>query len=114
MSSTVYEIKESSIADRGRWVWPASALTTFCLSMVNAGFVDKSATIVVIALALIYGGATQILAGMWGFQKEQRLWRHGVCLLWRFLDSRWASLTCWPPCSGSPYPHRAFGCFACA
>jgi len=25
------------------------SLTTFCLSMVNAGFVDKSATIVVIA-----------------------------------------------------------------
>lgn len=70
MSSTVYEIKESSIADPGPLGLACFALTTFCLSMVNAGFVDKSATIVVIALALIYGGATQILAGMWEFKKN--------------------------------------------
>jgi hypothetical protein len=70
MSNTVYEIKESSIADPGPLGLACFALTTFCLSMVNAGFVDKSATIVVIALALIYGGATQILAGMWEFKKN--------------------------------------------
>ncbi len=70
MSSTVYEIKESSIADPGPLGLACFALTTLCLSMVNAGFVDKSATIVVIALALIYGGATQILAGMWEFKKN--------------------------------------------
>ncbi len=70
MSSTVYEIKESSIADPGPLGLACFALTTFCLSMVNAGFVDKSATIVVIALALVYGGATQILAGMWEFKKN--------------------------------------------
>jgi hypothetical protein len=70
MSNNVYEIKESSIADPGPLGLACFALTTFCLSMVNAGLVDKSATIVIIALALVYGGATQILAGMWEFKKN--------------------------------------------
>ena len=70
MSNNIYEIKESSIADPGPLGLACFALTTFCLSMVNAGLVDKSATIVVIALALVYGGATQILAGMWEFKKN--------------------------------------------
>lgn len=70
MSNTVYEIKESSIADPGPLGLACFALTTFCLSMINAGLVDKASTIVVIALALIYGGTTQILAGMWEFKKN--------------------------------------------
>ncbi len=70
MSNNIYEIKESSIADPGPLGLACFAMTTFCLSMVNAGLVDKAATIVVIALALVYGGATQILAGMWEFKKN--------------------------------------------
>lgn len=70
MSNNVYEVKESSIADPGPLGLACFALTTFCLSMVNAGLVDKAATIVIIALALVYGGATQILAGMWEFKKN--------------------------------------------
>lgn len=70
MSNNIYEIKESSIADPGPLGLACFALTTFCLSMVNAGLVDKAATIVVIALALVYGGTTQILAGMWEFKKN--------------------------------------------
>lgn len=70
MSNNIYEIKESAIADPGPLGLACFALTTFCLSMVNAGLVDKAATIVVIALALVYGGTTQILAGMWEFKKN--------------------------------------------
>ena len=70
MSNTVYETKESSIADPGPLGLACFALTTFCLSMINAGLVDKAASIVVIALALVYGGATQILAGMWEYKKN--------------------------------------------
>lgn len=66
----VYEIKESAIADPGPLGLACFALTTFCLSMVNAGLVVKGSVAVVIALALIYGGATQILAGMWEFKKN--------------------------------------------
>jgi succinate-acetate transporter protein len=70
MANNVYEIKESAIADPGPLGLACFALTTFCLSMINAGLVDGSAVIVVIALALVYGGTTQILAGMWEFKKN--------------------------------------------
>lgn len=66
----IYEIKESAIADPGPLGLACFALTTFCLSMVNAGLVVKGSVAVVIALALVYGGATQILAGMWEFKKN--------------------------------------------
>lgn len=70
MTSNVYEIKESTIADPGPLGLACFALTTFCLSMINAGLVDKTTAIIVIALALVYGGAVQILAGMWEFKKN--------------------------------------------
>ncbi|MDD4237460.1 MAG: acetate uptake transporter [Desulfotomaculaceae bacterium] len=66
----VYEIKESAIADPGPLGLACFALTTFCLSMVNAGLVVKESVAVVIACALVYGGATQILAGMWEYKKN--------------------------------------------
>lgn len=66
----VYEIKESAIADPGPLGLACFALTTFCLSLVNAGLVDKGAVAVVIALALVYGGSVQVLAGMWEYKKN--------------------------------------------
>jgi succinate-acetate transporter protein len=46
----------------------AFALTTFVLSMFNAGLVSSSAEPVVFGLALAYGGLAQLLAGMWEFR----------------------------------------------
>jgi hypothetical protein len=66
----VYEIKESAIADPGPLGLACFALTTFCLSMVNAGLVVAESVAVVIALALVYGGTVQVLAGMWEFKKN--------------------------------------------
>ena len=43
------------------------ALTTFVLSVVNAGWMSAEA--VVFGLALAYGGLAQLLAGMWEFAK---------------------------------------------
>jgi succinate-acetate transporter protein len=45
----------------------AFALTTFVLSSVNAGLIP-GADKMVIGLALFYGGAIQVLAGMWEFR----------------------------------------------
>lgn len=45
----------------------AFALTTFILSSVNAGFIP-GANKMVIGVALFYGGAVQVLAGMWEFR----------------------------------------------
>jgi succinate-acetate transporter protein len=47
----------------------AFALTTFLLSSVNSGLVPKGAEVVVLGVALFYGGIAQLLAGMWEFAK---------------------------------------------
>lgn len=46
----------------------AFALTTFLLSMVNAGLVAKGVEPVVFGVALAFGGVAQLLAGMWEFR----------------------------------------------
>ena len=55
-------------ADPGPLGLGAFALTTFVLSMFNAGLVGKAGEPVVLGLALAYGGLTQLLAGMWEFR----------------------------------------------
>jgi uncharacterized protein len=44
------------------------ALTTFALSSINTGWFPVGATMVVVGLALFYGGAAQFCAGMWEFK----------------------------------------------
>lgn len=46
----------------------AFALTTFMLSMVNGGIVDKGVEPVMFGMALMMGGLAQLLAGMWEFR----------------------------------------------
>ena len=58
----------SPIADPGPLGLAAFALTTFVLSMFNAGFMGAGGEPVVFGLALAYGGLAQLLAGMWEFR----------------------------------------------
>jgi uncharacterized protein len=46
------------------------ALTTMMLSVINVGIVSQARLPVVLGLALVYGGALQLLAGMWAFIKN--------------------------------------------
>ena len=55
-------------ADPGPLGLGAFALTTFVLSMFNAGLVGKGGEPVVLGVALAYGGIAQLLAGMWEFR----------------------------------------------
>jgi uncharacterized protein len=57
------------IADPAPLGLGAFALTTFVLSVVNAGWVPDTVEPVVFGLALAYGGAAQFAAGMWEFAK---------------------------------------------
>ncbi len=57
------------IADPGPLGLAAFALTTFVLSVFNAGLMDTALEPVVLPLALFYGGLAQLLAGMWEFRK---------------------------------------------
>ena len=45
-------------------------LTTFMLSLIEAGIIDKSAMPVVLGSALAYGGLLQLVAGMWAFVRN--------------------------------------------
>jgi succinate-acetate transporter protein len=55
-------------ADPGPLGLAAFALTTFVLSMFNAGLVGEGGEPVVLGVALAYGGLAQLLAGMWEFR----------------------------------------------
>jgi succinate-acetate transporter protein len=55
-------------ADPGPLGLAAFAATTFMLSMFNAGLMGKSGEVVVLGMALAYGGFAQLLAGMWEFR----------------------------------------------
>jgi uncharacterized protein len=60
-----------AIADPGPLGLAAFAMTTFVLSVFNANIIGSLALLgVVLPLALFYGGAVQILAGMWEFRKN--------------------------------------------
>jgi succinate-acetate transporter protein len=58
-----------TIADPGALGLAAFAMTTFVLSVFNAGLADASLEGVVLPLALFYGGLAQLLAGMWEFRR---------------------------------------------
>src|SRR5919202_5595692 len=47
----------------------AFALTTFLLSIINAGWLQQIGTF--IPLALFYGGLVQLLCGMWEFRDNR-------------------------------------------
>jgi len=58
------------IADPAPLGLAAFAMTTFVLSVFNAGIInDATLEAVVLPLALFYGGLAQMLAGMWEFRK---------------------------------------------
>jgi len=63
------DLTAASIADPAPLGLAGFALTTFVLSMFNAGLVGKEGEPVVLGLALAYGGLAQFVAGMWEFRK---------------------------------------------
>jgi hypothetical protein len=65
------EKSTSAIADPGPLGLAAFAMTTFVLSVFNANIIGAPALAALfLPLALFYGGAVQILAGMWEFRKN--------------------------------------------
>jgi uncharacterized protein len=55
-------------ADPGPLGLAGFAMTTFVLSMYNANLINIGGKLVVLSLALAYGGIAQLLAGMWEFR----------------------------------------------
>jgi succinate-acetate transporter protein len=59
----------ASTADPAPLGLAAFAMTTMALSVVNTGILNAALAPTVLALALFYGGGTQLLAGMWEFRR---------------------------------------------
>ena len=68
------------IADPGPLGLAGFAMTTFVLSVFNAGFVTTSGLVaVVLPLALFYGGLAQFAAGLWEFRKGNTFGATAFC-----------------------------------
>jgi succinate-acetate transporter protein len=83
----------AAIADPAPLGLAAFALTTFVLSMFNAGLVDAKGEPIVLGLALAYGGLAQLLAGMWEFTKGNTFGATAFSSYGAFWISFWAYVT---------------------
>ncbi len=84
------DVVATSIADPAPLGLAGFALTTFVLSMFNAGLVGKAGEPVVLGLALAYGGGAQLLAGMWEFRKGNTFGATAFSSFGAFWISYWA------------------------
>jgi uncharacterized protein len=84
------DVVATSIADPAPLGLAGFALTTFVLSMFNAGLVAKAGEPVVLGLALAYGGGAQLLAGMWEFRKGNTFGATAFSSFGAFWISYWA------------------------
>ncbi len=78
------------IADPGPLGLAAFALTTFVLSMYNAGVLKEAGEPVVFGLALAYGGIAQFAAGLWEFRTGNTFGAVAFCSYGAFWVSFWA------------------------
>ena len=92
------------IADPAPLGLAAFALTTFLLSLVNAGVMPKDAEPVMLGVALAFGGLAQLLAGMWEFRKGNVFGATVFSSYGAFWLSFWAYLTFYA--DGIPAEHH--------
>ena len=67
----------------------AFAMTTFVLSVINAGLIPKAVEPVVLGLALFYGGMAQFAAGIWEFANRNVFGATAFCSYGAFWLSFW-------------------------
>ena len=67
----------------------AFAMTTFVLSVVNAGFIPSADVPVVLGLAFFYGGIAQFGAGIWEFANRNVFGATAFCSYGAFWLSFW-------------------------
>jgi succinate-acetate transporter protein len=75
------------LADPGSLGLAAFALTTFVLSVANAGLIESSAA--VFGLALFYGGIAQLIAGIWEFVNRNTFGATAFCSYGAFWLAFW-------------------------
>jgi uncharacterized protein len=83
----------------------AFALTTFVLSFANAGWI-ASGGVVVLGLALFYGGIGQVIAGVWEFANKNTFGATAFTSYGLFWMSTWFLLT-----SGNKFDSAGLGLY---
>jgi uncharacterized protein len=99
------------IADPAPLGLGAFALTTFLLSLANAGIMPAEAEPIVFGVALAYGGIAQILAGMWEFRKSNVFGATVFTSYGAFWLSFWAYVTFYAPAVPAELHGTAAGWF---
>ncbi|MDX6722385.1 MAG: uncharacterized protein QOD73_789, partial [Solirubrobacteraceae bacterium] len=102
------------VADPGPLGLAAFALTTFVLSMFNAGLVSEKGEPVVFGLALAYGGLAQLLAGMWEFRTGNTFGAVAFTSYGAFWLSFWAFVQFYAPKVPTSDTGHAVGLFLIA
>ncbi|MDQ6751327.1 MAG: acetate uptake transporter [Actinomycetota bacterium] len=102
-------------ADPGPLGLAAFAMTTFVLSMFNAGLMSKEkGAAVVLGLALFYGGVAQLLAGMWEFRTGNTFGATAFTSFGAFWLSFWAFNQFYEDKVPKAYAGKAVGLFLIA
>ncbi|MDO5682862.1 MAG: acetate uptake transporter [Propionibacteriaceae bacterium] len=102
------------IADPGALGTAAFALTTFVLSIFNAGLLPVTLEPVVFGLALFYGGAVQLIAGVFEFLKGATFGALAFASYGGFWMSFWYYVTFVSPTLPKESAHLATGVFLLA
>jgi hypothetical protein len=100
-----------SPADPGPLGLAGFALTTFVLSMFNAGLVSKAGEPVVLGVALAYGGIAQFAAGMWEFRTGNTFGAVAFTSYGAFWVSFWALITFFAPTIPAEHAGAAIGLY---
>lgn len=103
-----------AIADPGALGTAAFAVTTFVLSIFNAGILPTSLEPVVFGLALFYGGLVQLIAGVIEFFKNSTFGAVVFCSYAGFWMSFWYYVTFVAPRLPKESAHTATGIFLLA
>ncbi len=90
------------------------ALTTFLLSLFNAGLLPESGEPIVFGVALAYGGLAQVLAGMWEFRKGNVFGATAFTSYGAFWLSFWAFVTFYAAAVPEPVRTTAVGWYLIA
>jgi hypothetical protein len=101
-------------ADPGPLGLAGFALTTFVLSMFNAGLVSKAGEPVVLGVALAYGGIAQFAAGMWEFRTGNTFGAVAFTSFGAFWVSFWALVTFFAPTIPAEHAGAAIGLYLIA
>jgi succinate-acetate transporter protein len=102
------------IADPGPLGLAGFAMTTFVLSVFNAGLLPATLTADVLGLALFYGGIAQLLAGMWEFRKGNTFGALAFSSFGAFWLSFWYYSTSVVPKLPAADAHNATGLYLLA